>query len=261
MIRSWLRRRRRKKLLAQPFPAEWDAVLDRNVRHVHGLSPAERDKLRQCVQIFVAERYWEGCGGLEMTDEVRVTVAGQACLLVLGFDNEYFDRLLSVLVYPDSYVVHEANHGPGGILIEGPVPHLGETWSSGPVILAWTSVLAGGRHPDSGQNVVLHEFAHYLDIQDREFDGTPPLKDAQQYRTWSDVMTHEYNQLVHHSRRSRPTLLDPYGAQNPAEFFAVATEAFFEKPREMKTHHPELYEVLQAYYRQDPQTWVQEKSE
>ena len=255
MIFSWLRQRRRKRLLARPFPAEWADILRQNVAVYCRLSADERARLGQRIQVFVAEKYWEGCNGLEITDEIKVTIAGQACLLVLGLDGEYFDRLVTVLVYPSEYVATETTHGPGGVVTESTDPRLGETWHRGPVILSWPSVLAGGRVADDGDNVVLHEFAHFLDTQDYGFDGTPPLEDSGQYRTWQEVMTAEYNQLVKRSRKGRPTLLDHYGAKNEAEFFAVATEHFFEQPIDMQTLHPQLYETLRLFYRQDPAAW------
>ncbi len=261
MILSWLRQRRRKELLARPFPAEWTETLQQNVALYHWLSVEEQARLRERIQVFVAEKYWEGCQGLDITDEIKVTIAGQACLLVLGFDGEYFDRLLTVLVYPGEYFATETTLGPGGVVTETTDARLGETWHRGPVILSWPSVLAGGRAPDDGENVVLHEFAHYLDMQDYGFDGTPPLEDLAQYQNWQEVMTAEYNQLVRHSRTGRPTLLDHYGAKNEAEFFAVATEHFFEQPVEMGTLHPRLYETLRLFYHQDPAAWFSRESD
>jgi len=251
MVFSWLRRRRRTKILSGPFPHAWCETLQKNVCHSALLSDSEANKLRQRMQIVIAEKYWEGCNGLEMTDEIKVTIAGLACVLLVGFDDEYFDRLQSVLVYPDTYVAKEVTQGPGGLVIESDVPRLGETWHAGPVILSWDSVLSAGRRLD-GHNVVLHEFAHYLDMQSNIFDGTPPLESAEQYRTWDDVMSAEYHKLVRQTQAGERTLLDHYGATNVAEFFAVATECFFETPLQMIERHARLYELLQTYYKQDP---------
>lgn len=252
MVFAWWRQHRRRKILSQPFPASWEHILQQNVRHVTLLNDAERAKLRRCVQVFVAEKYWEGCNGLEITDEIQVTIASQACLLLLGFEAEYFDRLLSVLVYPDTYFVRETVSGPGGTVIEGCWPRLGEAWFQGPIILSWAAVRADSRNPHESQNVVLHEFAHYFDMQDQVFNGTPVLTDAQQFQTWREVMTAEYNELIRSSSAGHPTLLDQYGASNEAEFFAVATECFFEQPVELSARHPRLYEILRSFYRQDP---------
>ena len=252
MIFSWLRSRRRKRILAQPFPAEWEQILRQNVAQYEWLNDAEGEKLKRCVQICVAEKSWEGCNGLEITDEIKVTIAGQACLLVLGFEEEYFDRLQTVLVYPDTYVAQETTRGPAGVVTETDMPRLGETWFRGPVIVSWASVQTVDRPADEGHNVVLHEFAHYLDMQSELVDGTPLLEDAQHYQTWHEVMTDEYNRLVSDAQAGRATLLDHYGATNAAEFFAVATECFFEQPKQMASQHQHLYELLKRHYRQDP---------
>lgn len=249
---SWWRERRRRKLLAEPFPVEWDDILRRHVPHFHSLKPDEQERLRRDTRYFVAEKHWEGCRGLEVTDEVRVTIAGTASLLGLGFEQPPFDRLLSVLIYPETYVAPETKLGPGGVVVESAVPRLGEAWYRGPVILSWPDVLYGCQTPDDGHNVVLHEFAHLLDMLDRDVDGVPPIDDAEQYHTWKEVTTAEYERLVRDARLGRRTLLDYYGATSPSEFFAVATESFFEQPREMRELHPSLYAVMAASYRQDP---------
>lgn len=215
------------------------------------------------MQVFVHEKYWEGCNGLEVTDEMRVTIAGHACLMLLGFDEWCFDNLQTVLIYPDEYFARETTHLPGGVVAESMSMRLGEAWERGPVILAWSSVLRDIHPPQSprrgrrsgtgrGQNVVLHEFAHVLDMQDLDADGTPPLASAGQYDDWQEVMTAEYNRLLADTERGRPTLLDEYGTVNPAEFFAVATECFFELPVLMQRRHPRLYELFVGFYRQDP---------
>jgi Mlc titration factor MtfA (ptsG expression regulator) len=252
MILSWWRRRRRARVLAEPFPGEWEEIIRRNVSQFADLMEADQERLRRWVQVFVAEKYWEGCRGQEMTDEVKVTIAAQAGRLVLGIENEYFERVMTVLVYPSDYYAQERRPGPAGTVIEGPDHRLGEAWHQGPVILSWPSVLAGGRRRNRGQNVVLHEFAHVLDMMDHGIDGVPPLDSAEQYRTWEEVMRAEYERLVRRAEQGRPTLLDHYGAVNEAEFFAVATECFFEQPVEMAERHPQLYEVLGGFYRQDP---------
>jgi Mlc titration factor MtfA (ptsG expression regulator) len=258
ILLSWWKRRRRRKLLAQPFPPEWDAVLRENFALYARLGDDERRRLQGRTQIFIAEKYWEGCGGLVITDEIKVTIAAQACLLVLGIEPEYYDRLLSVLVYPTGYFADERRQLPTGIVSEETVLRLGEAWTSGPVVLSWDDVLAGGRFPQDGRNVVFHEFAHVLDLTHSGPDGTPELADAAQYRTWHDVMTAEFERLRRQSERRQKTVLDPYGATDAAEFFAVATEAFFERPRHLADEHPRLYELLRDFYRQEPLQWTAE---
>jgi MtfA peptidase len=254
MLFAWLARRRRRRLLAAPFPAGWLAHLRRNVAAYEILTDAEQARLRDDLRVFIAEKSWEGCGGLTVTDEVRVSIAAQACLLLLGVEHDYFDHVRTVLVYPTAYRSPEGEVGPDGVVREG-IGRLGEAWRRGPVVLAWDEVRAGGQNHRDGRNVVLHEFAHELDFLDGLLDGTPPLRDAEQYREWQRVMTAEFDRLRADVGWDRATLLDGYGATNPAEFFAVATECFFEKPRQLQERHPEVYGVLRGYYCQDPAGW------
>jgi Mlc titration factor MtfA (ptsG expression regulator)/Zn-finger nucleic acid-binding protein len=250
MILSWLKKRHRRRLLAAPFPPDWLDHLDKNVAAYAMLTETEQARLRDDLRIFVAEKTWAGCGGLTMRDEIKVTIAAQACLLLLGIEHDYFSRVRTILVYPAGYRPAEGEIGPGGIVHED-VGRLGEAWYRGPVVLSWESVQSGGQNARDGRNVVLHEFAHQLDFLDGWIDGTPPLTSPAQYHKWHDVMTAEYERLVKESGRNKVTLLDVYGATNPAEFFAVATECFFEKPLYMERQHPRLYEVLREYFRQD----------
>ena len=251
MLFSWLKGRRRAKLLAEPMPAEWLGYLERNVPLYTRLTESEQARLRDILRILVAEKQWEGCGGLTMTDEVKVTVAAHAALLLLGIDHDYFARVMSVLVYPSGFRAPEGWTRADGV-VDLSAGALGEAWYDGPIVLAWDSVLEGARDPKDGRNVVLHEFAHQLDYLDGVADGTPPLRHGGDYKKWQEVMTREYERLKAESERGQPMVLDSYGATNHAEFFAVATEAFFEKSRQMYARHSELYAVLSEYYGQDP---------
>ncbi|MEX2287703.1 MAG: M90 family metallopeptidase [Planctomycetaceae bacterium] len=256
MIFSWLKRRRRAKLQSQPFPDEWTQFLDQNVAFYRRLSDDDKAKLRGHVQIFVAEKNWEGCGGLTMTDEMKVTIAAQACLLVLSLPGEHFDAVRSILVYPNAYVAPGRTVTPGGLVIEGDSYRDGEAWVRGPVILSWAETLASARHESDGRNLVFHEFAHQLDMQhDHIADGTPALASAELYERWERVMNDEHKRLTIDCRQGRPTLLDCYAATNRAEFFAGASECFFERPYALRGRHPALYAILQEYYQQDPTTW------
>jgi Mlc titration factor MtfA (ptsG expression regulator) len=242
--------RRRREILAAPFPAAWMDHLRKNVAMFALLSDAERAKLCDDLRIFIAEKSWEGCGGLQLTDEMKVTIAAQACLLLLGVEHDYFSRVETILVYPAAFESAQGMVGPGGIVHEG-VGMTGQAWHRGPVILDWESVREDGRRHRDGRNVVLHEFAHQLDFLDGYADGTPPLHNRQ-HREWQEVMTAEWNRLVDDVDSGKASVLDEYGAQSAVEFFAVATECFFEKPVELRRRHPRLYDVLLAYYRQDP---------
>jgi Mlc titration factor MtfA (ptsG expression regulator) len=184
-----------------------------------------------------------------MTDEIKVTIAAQAMLLVLGLEHNYFDRVQSILVYPHGYA---AEGGEANGLVSQGQGRLGESVYRGPVILSWSEVRHDARHPERGHNLVYHEFAHQLDMLDGVVNGTPPLQDDSQRRRWHDVMTAEYHQLIEASVEGRATLLDQYGATNEGEFFAVATECFFDRPVPMEKRHPQLYALLREYYRQDP---------
>lgn len=222
-----------------------------NVPLAEKLNDADRRKFETDLRVIVAEKHWEGCGGLVMTDEIRVTIAAHAALLLLGLRHDYFARVETVLVYPSGYRSPDGWAGPDGV-VRFDTANLGEAWYDGPVVLAWDAVLAGGRNPKDGQNVVIHEFAHQLDYLDGIADGTPPLSGRQRNERWHRVMTDEFERLKADAARGMPQLLDPYGTRNPAEFFAVASEAFFEKSTDLRVRHPELYEVLADYYNQDP---------
>jgi len=256
---NWLARRRRKNLLATPFPQDWEATIRRNVAHDKWLDADERRHLRDLVRVFIAEKSWEGCGGLVLTDEIRVTVAAQACLLILKLPDDLYRKVHSILIYPSTVIVPPRRPSVFEILdrpVEPDQPVLGEAQLLGPVILVWDAVKRTGRHPESGHNVVYHEFAHKLDMLDGRADGTPPLARRSEILRWRKVCSREYLALRERKARGQKGLLDVYGATNEAEFFAVATEFFFDQPIALHRHHRELYDVLKAFYQQDPATRV-----
>ncbi len=252
MIFKWLKNRRRKKLLAQPFPDVWLTYLEENVHFYQDLPETQQRKLQDILRLIVAEKNWEGCKGFTVTEEVKVTISAQAALLVLGMRGQYFDRVQSILVYPTVYFAAEKTMGPGGVVTEGNSAREGEAWYRGPVILSWDDVLRGGRHEHDGRNLVFHEFAHQLDmLNGRSTNGTPVMESKQQYQQWQKVLHSEYNQLVHDCRNRKRPLLDCYGTTNLAEFFAVATECFFERPQQMQHKHLDLYNILADFYHQN----------
>ncbi len=202
---------------------------------------------------LVAEKNWEGCRGLQITDEIMVTIAAQAALMLLGLKHAYFRRVLSILVYPSLFVIPGEEDDPD--LIEKRKVAAGQAWYRGPVILAWDSVRTEGRDPSLGQNLVIHEFAHQLDFLDDSANGTPDLVTPQQAERWHDVMTVEYERLQEDISRGRKTLLGKYAATKEAEFFSVASECFFTLPQELQQHHAELYAVLAEYYGVEPVRW------
>ena len=249
---TWWRNRRRKRLLSQPFPADWDTWLRRDFRHFPSLAVAEQDRLRCDVRLLVAEKNWEGCNGQVVTDEMRVTIAAHAALLGLGFADVPFDRLLSILIYPDTFVSRQVRRAKWGGVEEADEPRLGEAWYQGPVLLSWREVKEQCVDSDSGRNVVIHEFAHLLDMQNHEIDGIPALDGPIHSDTWIATFHDEYGRLIRQARLGRRTVLDYYGATSEAEFFAVASEAFFERPVHLRDESPELYAILHQFYRQDP---------
>ncbi|MBI1830140.1 MAG: zinc-dependent peptidase [Planctomycetes bacterium] len=255
MFFSWFRNRRRRNLLAEPFPAAWQNVLDDGVGHYHLLNEADQKKLRDAVTIMLAEKDWEGCRGLELTDEIRVTVAALAAVLILGLEDFYFDNVQTILVYPDEYVVQQERALEGGVTMEEESDRLGEAHYRGPVIVSWNEIRENAREPGSGSNLVFHEFAHQLDMLNGEPDGTPELPTDELAQRWSVIMDKEFRRLQKAQRRGEYTLLDQYGASEPAEFFAVGVECFFDSPRAMQREYPELYQLFGDYFRQDPASW------
>jgi Mlc titration factor MtfA (ptsG expression regulator) len=246
------KRRRRTELRRRPFPAEWREILRRNFPLFAKLPPDDREELEGDILVFLAEKSFEGCGGLEITDEIRVTIAAQACLLLLHRENDDYPRLDAILVYPSAYVARAVENLGGGVVHEGLSARLGEAWSSGVVVLSWDDVRRGAADIHDGHNVVLHEFAHQLDQEDGIAQGLPVLERRSMYVAWARVLGEAFAELRDEVARGHPTLLDAYGATSPAEFFAVATECFFEQPRALKKRHPDLYAELREFYRQDP---------
>jgi Mlc titration factor MtfA (ptsG expression regulator) len=252
---EWFSKQRRLKIMEEPFPSEWEDMIRLNMVHYSMLGDDEQKRLRGLIQIFMTEKSWEGCGGLELTDEIRVTISAQACLLILNLPHNYFENVETILVYPSEMMLPQRKPGFFETVLE-PLeparPISGQAFQQGPVILAWDTALYQGRQSTSGGNVVYHEFAHKLDMQDGAADGTPRLRDRDEYRDWVKTCSREYLRLLHDVEKGKRTFLDEYGATDEAEFFAVATEQFFCQPVQMIKSAPELYRVLKEYYRQDP---------
>jgi Mlc titration factor MtfA (ptsG expression regulator) len=246
---------RRKRVRARPFPAAWREILDRRVPYVHRLPRDLQDQLEQHIQVFIAEKQFAGCDGQEISDEVRVTIAAQACLLVLNRKTDYFPNLRQVLVYPGAFVIERLRAEPSGVLQEQRQVLSGESWTHGQVVLSWEDALEGAAIVDDGRNVVIHEFAHQLDQQKGYANGAPWLGSRHNYPRWSQVMSWEFARLQEQAATQQPALFSYYGASNPAEFFAVVSEVFFEQPQAMAAMHPELYRELRSLYRVDPSAW------
>jgi len=251
-----LRNRRRKKLLAQPLSDEWRQIIARNVAVYSLLSPAEQQRLVGAARIIAAERRFEGCKGLAITEEIRVTIAVQAALLLLGEDGYYFDRVEAFLVYP--YVVVLPSHGTRGRddddferVASGVAEHEGQ------IVLSWPDVLRGGSSASDAQNVVIHELAHHLDGLDGEMGGSPPTATQAERNRWRDVLSRELDTLRQDLAEGRRTSLHPPAAVSTSEVFAYGTECFFEKPLELRARHPELFACFHNFYKVDPCPWFE----
>lgn len=260
LLKRPMKRSKRKEILATPFPEKWTAIIAQRCKFYVHLPTLLQERLLKHVQVFLAEKQFEACGDLEeVTDEMRLVIAAEACLLLIGLKrHDYFGELRSVLVYPGAY------HRGRARLFSLPDEEdsqsantalLGESWGSGSVVIAWNSALKGAMNEDDGENVVIHEFAHQLDQADGIADGAPILNSRAEYKDWAKVLGHDYEKLVKATEAGKRDLIDSYGATNPAEFFAVASETFFEKPRKLRKKHGELYDELEAYYGLDPASW------
>ncbi len=251
--RPLLKNRRRNELRKTSFPKEWKPILEKRFPLYTKLPLALQEQLESDVQVFIAEKTFFGCNGLEISDEIKVTVAAQACILILNRKKRYFPKLSSIYIYPSAYMAKRKQHLGGGIVTEQTDVNLGESWIDGRVVLAWDASKQGAMNMHDGHNVVMHEFAHQLDQEDGSGDGVPRLSELSKYAPWINVLGKEF-ELLKRGRKGK-SVIDRYGATNGAEFFATATEAFFEKPHQMKAKHSELFAELKDYYCVDPSEW------
>lgn len=251
------RKRRREKLLAEPFPEKWRPLLLRAVPHFPNLPDAQRLKLENDIRIFLAEKRFVSGSDIDITEAMRVTIAAGACMMIVALpDLDVFPRLREVIIFPHNFTEKLEAIGPDGRPYEIHRTRSGEAWHRGPVVLAWNTVAHGVASPHDGYNVVTHEFAHVLDMQSGGVDGQPPLPTRAAQEKWVRIFYPAFDKFVDDQRRGRPTLVDPYGATNPAEFFAVASEHFFEQAPLLQRFHPDLYELLREFYQQDPMQWT-----
>lgn len=251
-----LRRRRRRRWFDTTLPDGWTDLLEARVPLYRSLPAGLRAQLHGHMQILLKAKQFIGCDGLLVNDEMRATIAAQAGLLLLNRDTDYFPDFTSILLYPESFVVPVVRRD-GGLEIHERQLRSGESWQRGPVVLSWADIVHGTTLAGDGHNVVLHEFAHKLDEENGEMDGVPSLVDDAAQRAWIDVLSREFDLLRLRARNVPDGVLDDYGASSPAEFFAVATEAFFERGSELSARHARLYETLRAYYQVDPASWSQ----
>ncbi len=246
----------REQLRSQPFPAEWDEWLRSNFPLFGRLPENDRAELKGHIHVFLHEKQFEGCGGLEMNDEIRVTIAAQACLLLLHRDTDFFPAMTSVFVYPSLFFADVVEENVDGTMSEFEEDRSGESWEYGPVVLSWEDALAGARGEQGGYNAVIHEFAHQLDMENGAADGVPRLDSSERYESWERVFSEAFERFERMVDADRQTVIDEYGVEGPDEFFAVAAEHFFLTPRELKREFPDLYTELKNYFRQDPSEWL-----
>jgi Mlc titration factor MtfA (ptsG expression regulator) len=246
---------RLKRVLARPIDPQWQALLERNIPIYARMSGDLRHQLDKLVQQFLFQKKFVGCNDLEVDDEMRVTIAGQACLLLLNRPTRVYPELRTILVYPSAFLVPRKQVDAAGVVSEERHDLLGESWGDGRVVLAWDHVRRGAHDWTDGHNVVLHEFAHQLDSESGSNNGAPYLGSASNYRSWSEVLARDFANLRADAMYRQHSVMDHYGATSPAEFFAVATETFFEKPWQMAQRHGELFSELFKYYRVDPRAW------
>jgi len=247
LFKNW----RRNRVLAKPIPESWLDHLASNIWQYHSLDQVKQQRVRQCVQVMSEEKSWEGIDGFEVDDEVKVTIAGTASLLTLGLDGPfYFDRVESILVHPGP--IRNRPMQRGFLVSHEDAYYSGLAWQGGPLIFSWPNALRGSKRPGDGANVVIHEFVHHIDGLDGEMGGTPIIDSPELQERWESVFDRRYKELVNDLESHREPLIDEYAATNLAEFFAVATENFFDSPQRLQRNLPDVYEVLSDYFDINP---------
>jgi Mlc titration factor MtfA (ptsG expression regulator) len=246
-----------RRALARPLAAADQATLERSIPFYRKLAPDLQRQLQRMVVQFLHQKKFVGCAGLEVSDEMRITIAAQACLLLLNRPSKVYRALHTILVYPGAFIANRDEVAAGGVITPARQQMLGESWSDGRIVLSWDDVARGTLDWQGGNNVVLHEFAHQLDSESGSNNGAPYLGSPDSYRSWAEVLSRDYANLRHEAWLGRhDSVLDHYGATSPAEFFAVVTETFFTRPWQLAERHAALYGELQKYYRVDPRDWL-----
>ena len=253
--KPYWREYQRGKIRTQPFKKEWRKIIQQRMPYFRQMPTDLQLQLKQHIQVFLAEKKFIGCNGVEITDEIRITVAAQACLLLLNRKTDFYPKLKTILVYPRAFIKEQQNMQANGVLHTQRMALSGESWDFGKVVLSWQDAIDGAQIPNDGRNVVIHEFAHQLDQENGKANGAPILEKGQTYQCWSEVFSAQFEQLKKQAKTGTPSLFDYYGATNPAEFFAVASEVFFEQAKQFHHQYPKLYRQLTLYYQVDPIHW------
>jgi Mlc titration factor MtfA (ptsG expression regulator) len=250
---GWLRDWKRKRILSRHRID--DALWRRAKLHLpflDGLSAGEERRLKEFAVVFLAEKQLAPVHGLALSDDDRIEIALQACLPVLELGLDWYDGWVGIVVHPSDFKVQRAQTGEDGVVHEWDDELAGESWPGGPVVLSWEALEDSGSVAEGGANVVIHEFAHKLDMAGGEADGVPPLPSREARERWIEVFNAEFDRFCRDVDAGKDTFLDPYAAEHEAEFFAVASEAFFESPNALRREYPRLYELFRGFYRQDP---------
>ncbi|MBD3617534.1 MAG: zinc-dependent peptidase [Gracilimonas sp.] len=246
---------RRQWVIRRPFPEEWMRVLSGRVPVYRRLPEDLQAKLKQRIAVFMDEKLFEGCGGLTLTEDMRLIIAAHACMLILEEPSDYYPSLQSVLVYPSDYMGAVYDVDSGGVVTEGFEPRSGESWHPGNIVLSWEDIQNGLRNPSDSRNLIYHEFAHQLDYRYGLSAGITPDGETELEDEWAQALAEGYRSHLRHIQRGQQTLLDPYGAENPAEFFAVLTECFLEQPVKLRREHSKLYRLLCEFFKFEPGGW------
>ncbi|MCH1931567.1 zinc-dependent peptidase [Shewanella sp. A25] len=251
----WRKTLRRQRVMAKPFPKSWRNILKRRLPYFQTLPWDLQLQLKRHIHVFLDEKSFIGCDNLQINDEIRVTIAAQACLLLLNRKTDFYPNLRQILVYPDAFFVAREQRDGAGLVSQERKLLAGESWEQGQVLLSWKNTLEGAANPHGGNNVVIHEFAHQLDQEDGIANGAPILAHSQDYLAWSQAFSQAYQELISAIAQGETSIFDPYGATNPAEFFAVVTETFFAQPNALHLQYPSLYKELTHFYQLDPINW------
>lgn len=247
---------RRSLIRRRSFPESWQNVLDSRVPYYKFLPEVLKNELRTHMMVILNEKNFEGCGGLDLTEEKKAIIAAYATILILGEPAGYYPSLQAILVYPDDYIAPVHEEDASGIMTEGMEPRSGESWDLGSIVLSWNDIQQDISNPGSGKNLIFHEFSHQLDDRYGITSGIDNDGNVLTSSEEDEILAKHFRHLRRAVNRRQQTLLDPYGATNPAEFFAVATECFFENAHNLNKQHPQLYHLLKAFYNIDPVSYL-----
>jgi Mlc titration factor MtfA (ptsG expression regulator) len=253
--KPYWREYQRNKIRNQPFKKVWRKIIQQRMPYFSQMPADLQLQLKQHIQVFLAEKTFVGCNGVKITDEIKITIAAQACLLLLNRKTNFYPKLRTILVYPRAFVKEQQSISSDGLRFSQKMALAGESWDFGKVVLSWQDTLDGAKIPDDGRNVVIHEFAHQLDQENGKANGAPILGKSQSYQSWSNVFLAQFEQLKTQAKMGEPSIFDYYGATDPAEFFAVTSEVFFEQANRFYSTYPMLYQQLKNYYQVDPVNW------